>query len=114
MTWERVTHKQPCEICGKPDWCTRSELGACCMRVQTDRPMKNGGGLHSVSKSERFPHTTRIPAKNVKSLESGTVLDFDQMLSTWRKLGLDHVQWFASQLGLKEKSFSMRGAAAGG
>lgn len=115
MTWERVTHREPCKICGKPDWCTRSELGDCCMRVETDRPMHNGGWLHSVSKSERFPHTTRIPAKSVKSPETVLPLDasaLDKMLDKWRGLGQEHVRWFATQLGLRAKSLQMLGACA--
>jgi hypothetical protein len=112
MTWERVTHKQPCEICGKPDWCTRSELGACCMRVETDRPMHNGGWLHP-GDAEYYGH--RIPQKTVKSREVVLPLDaaaLDAMLDKWRGLGLDNVQWFASQLGLKSRSLAMLGACA--
>ena len=38
MTWRQVSRRLPCEICGKPDWCTRSDDGAVhCMRC-TDRP----------------------------------------------------------------------------
>lgn len=45
--WHRVSPKNPCRVCQKPDWCTFSENGAaCCMRVQSDIPMKNGGFLH--------------------------------------------------------------------
>ena len=108
MTWERVTHREPCKICGKPDWCTRSELGACCMRVETDRPMHNGGWLHKNDVSV-------IPQKSVKSPETVSPLDtvtLDKMLEKWRTLGPSHVQWFASQLGLHTKSLAMLGAAA--
>lgn len=47
-TWIRVKAKDPCAICRKPDWCTKSADGrvACCMRVQSDRPARNGGWLH--------------------------------------------------------------------
>lgn len=45
--WNRVSRKRPCEVCRKPDWCTWSDDGAnCCMRVQSDTPMRNGGWLH--------------------------------------------------------------------
>ncbi|MDQ3665401.1 MAG: hypothetical protein M3410_02170 [Acidobacteriota bacterium] len=49
--WIRVTKKNRCKICGKPDYCTyapEAEL-ALCMRVESDRPSKNsmGGWLHS-------------------------------------------------------------------
>lgn len=110
VTWERVTHKQPCKICGKPDWCTRSELGDCCMRVETDRPMHNGGWLHKSGET-----VSKIPQKSVKSPETVLPLDnvaLDKMLEKWRDLGLTHVQWFASQLGLKSSSLRMLGACA--
>lgn len=45
--WHRVTKKQPCPICGKPDWCTYDDSGArCCMRVESGKLMANGGWLH--------------------------------------------------------------------
>lgn len=34
MTWREVDRNSPCAICGKPDWCGRSEDGALrCMRI---------------------------------------------------------------------------------
>lgn len=46
--WVRVSRAEPCHICEKPDWCTRAADGSahCCMRMQSDTPMKNGGFLH--------------------------------------------------------------------
>lgn len=45
--WQRVSRSEPCHVCGKPDYCTRSDDGAeCCMRVESKVPMKNGGWLH--------------------------------------------------------------------
>lgn len=46
--WSRVDRDEPCDVCGKPDWCTRADDGsaACCMRVESERPLKNGGWLH--------------------------------------------------------------------
>jgi phage/plasmid primase-like uncharacterized protein len=81
------------------------------MRVETDRPMHNGGWLHT-SKDDA---TARIPQKSVKSQETVSPLDnvaLDKMLDKWRGLGLTHVQWFASQLGLKSRSLGMLGACA--
>ena len=47
--WRPVTKSKPCKICEKPDWCTfDSENGdRCCMRVESTKPMRNGGWLHS-------------------------------------------------------------------
>lgn len=48
VTWHRVSAKHPCRICGKPDWCTCTDDGsACCMRVASSRPLRNGGWLHA-------------------------------------------------------------------
>ncbi len=44
-----VTKDDPCEGCGKPDWCSRSEDGelVVCKRTESDRPARNGQGwLH--------------------------------------------------------------------
>lgn len=45
-TWHPVTQSAPCLICKKPDWCTRSHDASCCMRVESQKPMANGGWLH--------------------------------------------------------------------
>lgn len=47
-TWIRVRRSSPCEICHAPDWCSRSGDGqvVCCMRVQSDKPVKSGGWIH--------------------------------------------------------------------
>lgn len=43
-----VNRKEPCPICEKPDWCSRSTDGevVICMRVRSSRQTKNGGYLH--------------------------------------------------------------------
>lgn len=45
--WREVTKAEPCPICGRPDWCSRSIDGAwvVCRRVN------NGDGLHRVDRS---------------------------------------------------------------
>ena len=44
--WHRVTRQAPCAICGKHDWCTYTEEAACCMRVESRHPARNGGWVH--------------------------------------------------------------------
>jgi hypothetical protein len=45
--WARVTRANPCPVCHKTDWCGVSATGAvCCMRVQSDKPARNGGYIH--------------------------------------------------------------------
>jgi len=47
--WTRVTKRHPCVICGKPDWCTYQEDVACCMRIESIKPCRNGGWLHRLA-----------------------------------------------------------------
>lgn len=47
--WYRVNKKRPCEICRRPDWCTYQDGVACCMRVESEKQMRNGGWLHRTS-----------------------------------------------------------------
>lgn len=53
--WRRVSRNEPCPVCGKPDYCTRSVNGQVvrCMRVESEKPVedKHGsiGWLHALS-----------------------------------------------------------------
>ena len=59
LQWFRVTRQQPCRICEKSDWCTWQDDGtACCMRVESEKPMKNGGWLHK-GESKSVTNVTR-------------------------------------------------------
>lgn len=47
MPWQRVNHRQPCPICGRPNWCTYTADGklAHCMRASAGlRPSTNRHG----------------------------------------------------------------------
>ena len=59
--WIRVTRREPCKICGKPDYCTRSADGVVsrCMRIESDRPSQTGGWIHRLS--EPLPQVTLLP-----------------------------------------------------
>jgi hypothetical protein len=46
MNFRRVSKASPCPQCGKPDWCTVGDYGVVCMRVQSAKPVKNGGWFH--------------------------------------------------------------------
>lgn len=51
--WLRASRREPCAVCGKPDYCTRSADGTlvCCMRVESRWLSKNklGGWLHKLN-----------------------------------------------------------------
>lgn len=51
MKWYRVNRKHPCSICGKIDWCGYADKLVICMRIESDKPSKNGGWLHADSAS---------------------------------------------------------------
>ena len=50
--WLRVNKRNPCPVCGKPDWCLISPDGktAICARIESDKPAgnKGAGWLHSL------------------------------------------------------------------
>lgn len=58
--WYRVTRKRPCAICRRPDWCGYTEDAICCMRIQSDKPTKNGGWLH---KTDDRPYVAPTPIR---------------------------------------------------
>ena len=64
--WNRVSRSVPCPICGRPDWCGVAPDGsvAICMRVESDRPTRNGGWLHSLGEPRppAEPHERRKPS----------------------------------------------------
>jgi len=49
--WIRVSRSEPCPICEKPDYCTRSADGEVvhCMRIESDKPIEKGGWLHRLT-----------------------------------------------------------------
>ena len=65
--WLRVTKKHPCPVCGKHDWCGATADGAfaCCMRVKSDRPTRNGGWLYRLADSapRQVPHLHMPPPR---------------------------------------------------
>ncbi len=73
MKWHRVTRKNPCPVCRKPDWCGYTEDGrfAICMRVPSEKITRNGGYLHRLTSDPLPPMPVRskpapIPSPNVR------------------------------------------------
>lgn len=58
LRWARVDRRNPCPICGKPDWCLLSRDGgkAICARIESDRPAGNRGAgwTHNLDSSLRL------------------------------------------------------------
>lgn len=79
--WTRVTKKEPCVVCSKCDWCTYSDIGSCCMRVESKVPMKNGGYLHR-------SNDAKTPIKPVARAVTGKPVTIDAV-KIWRDLKAD-------------------------
>lgn len=61
MRIHRVTKRNPCRICGKPDYCGFTDDFAVCMRVPSEVQTRNGGYLHLFS--SKAPAAARRPAR---------------------------------------------------
>ena len=72
-TWIRVTRSEPCPICDRPDYCTRTTDGTAvkCMRVESDLPDKGklGGWIHKMTD----PLPPKPEAKRVEKKPDWTV-----------------------------------------
>jgi phage/plasmid primase-like uncharacterized protein len=44
MIWPHATIKNPCPVCGKPDWCSFGDRAAICRRVESSKPHLDRGG----------------------------------------------------------------------
>ena len=101
--WIRVTRHRPCPICAKPDWCGVSADGdvACCMRVQSDRPARNGGWLHSVAGEPPPP----VPREYVPRPPRGPPSDWPALLRRFeRDTRTADVERLAASLGVSPGS----------
>ena len=74
MNFTRVSKSHPCPVCKKPDWCRVFADGWVeCMRVQSDKPAKSGGWLHSgpsrsIQSLPPRPARVVVPAINATKL----------------------------------------------
>ena len=79
-TMNRVTRKNPCPICQHGDWCGYSETIAICMRVESDKPSKNGGWIHILNEKPIMPIFRKKAIPEVVK-----ELDVDGLMSKWRQ-----------------------------
>lgn len=112
--WIRVKPHRPCPICGKPDWCEYTADGLIyCMRVPSNRPVRNGGWLH-----RRRPGFRPIPPPRKSSNSNsngGPEIDWDKLHSECLA-GTDPrgVRGLAQELGVDDASLEVLGAAWAG
>lgn len=109
MTWKRVSKKNPCPCCGRPDWCGYADGATVCMRVESDRPTRNGGWLHT----DNFSPRPFVPRRDFK-IELPT-LDAQSTWQRWQeKTEHLHVDGFAMSLGVETEALESLGCAWSG
>lgn len=103
--WIRVSKSSRCSLCGRGDWCTVSADGrsACCMRVQSDTPMRNGGWLHRIGESDPKLRTwTRRPAS---APPAAAPIPWDDLMAGYAsKTRAQALQTLAAKLGVSTAS----------
>lgn len=98
--WVRVTKREPCKVCAREDYCTRSADGAVakCMRIKSDRPVESGGWIHTLG--EALPIIA--PVRIQKPRPTDTMLHnrwAPRMRAAWRNHGAE-VALLAEALGV--------------
>lgn len=105
MKWYRVNKKHPCRICGRPDWCTYQDGADCCMRVESDVPMKNGGWLH---RSDGAASRYVPPRRAIQEVK----VDLSGLWGRWsRETDFHQVDGLAMSLGVDAESLRLIGCA---
>jgi hypothetical protein len=102
MTWRRVTNRIRCSVCGRGDWCTFTTEVACCMRVESDRPVRNGGWLHPIG--DVPVHLLTTPTIQTPSIDVVAMMREFRLCMTHRLLTT-----CATTLGITNESLSNLG-----
>ncbi|MDI9434064.1 MAG: toprim domain-containing protein [Planctomycetota bacterium] len=107
MAWIRVTSRQRCPICDRPDWCSIAEDGdlIVCMRTESPYPCKSGGWYHGADASRIFDFDDRDivrtrPAK-AKAIEPAP--DFAKLAVDYVERLID-IEMPAKELGVSVRS----------
>ena len=103
MSWIRIKPGSAfpvCTVCGKPDWCTVNPQDgkACCMRVESIKPAKNGGWFHPLQVGS-VP--TKKPVSDQRRPKTVKVEDLCRMVLQCR---CDNPVDLAATLGVSVKS----------
>ncbi len=115
--WVRVSRGLPCPICRKPDWCTVSADGsvACCMRIESERRLGNGGWLHRLGRDMPLPRAGRAGHSDGMGAPRGRrYLSPDSVGNAWARwayaTGDEQVEALAGHLGVTAESLRCIGA----
>lgn len=73
--WIRVTRARQCPVCKHGDWCGITPDGrlVCCMRVQSDKPARNGGWIHSLDSAAPMPVAYRKPPPPPRAIDAARI-----------------------------------------
>ncbi len=110
--WIRVTKREPCKVCGRGDWCGLSpdRTVAVCMRVKSDRPVRNGGWLHRIAAAPPRP-APPVYVPPPKDVDSGAI-DWPALLRRFqRDTRMCEVDRLAAGLGVSPGSLRRLGIA---
>jgi len=104
----RVSTKNPCPVCKKPDWCLIGKSVVMCMRVTSVRTKSLSDGsvgyLHRIDGVDYLPPLPKRQAPE-------RVRDWPSLLAEWRaRLGRDIPSLHCSKLGLPEAAMGLLGA----
>jgi hypothetical protein len=105
LNFTRVSKASPCPQCGKPDWCTVGDYGVVCMRVQSARPVKNGGWFHAFDSARAQP--LRRPPGQPPPQINATAMHREWLAGT----APESLAAFAAALGLSVPALAAVGAA---
>lgn len=94
--WVRVTNRNPCPICKKPDWCVIGHAGVNCMRIESDHPVKNGGWMHFYAKAHPAP--SLLYRVQVREHKPKTKPNFLDLLNGWSRSLTNEIKSLATSL----------------
>lgn len=97
--WHRVNRNHPCEICNHIDWCTFTDDGTCCMRIESPRSMHNGGWFHLSGSVGHRRYT--VTDKSTAALPAQ---DFAVLISRWQESGHEKLESYAALLGVSQQA----------
>ena len=101
--WIRVTRQRLCKICGKPDWCSFAADGqvAVCMRIESNKPTKNGGYIHRLTDDD----WKTLPRRTVRRSAPKPKLDCNSIHRRCAgSLRPESLGWLSNDIGISIES----------